>query len=120
VSKSAFSKYLASIQAKIGMHIVSVEHIQRNIDSFRTSVEARINVQESQAKLDENETELVKTRSKIDRLKNFFIVHERWSKRKDRVIGFVVWAPPPGVSNAPHCYTRDLCVVELYKDKSRT
>jgi hypothetical protein len=94
VSKSAFSKYLASIQAKIGMHIISIEHIQRNIDSLRTRVEAGINVQDSQAKLDENETELVKTRSKIDRLKNFFIVHERRSKCKDRVIGFVVWAPP--------------------------
>lgn len=68
-----------------------------------------INVEESQIKLDENFAELTKTRTKINGL--------GWSKTKDRAIGFVCWAPSIGVGAAPHRYTRDLCVIELYKDK---
>jgi len=118
MGKPAFTNYLASIQALIGTLIDSTEYIQRTNTTFRNRVEAGTNVQESQAKLDENEAELLKTRRKIDKLKKFFVdIKKRWSKRKDRVIGFVAWAPPIGVGVAPHRYTRDLCVVELYKDK---
>ncbi|GJJ08359.1 hypothetical protein Clacol_002573 [Clathrus columnatus] len=77
-----------------------------------------INVEDLQAKLKKNEVELAETRIKINKLKTFFVdIKKRWSKLKDRVIGFVAWAPPIGVGVAPHRYTRDLCVIELYKDK---
>lgn len=99
----AFTNYLASIQALIGTHIDSVESLEKKIDTLRTRLQGRINVQESQIKLDENEAELAKTRTKIDNLKKFFVdIKKRWSKSKDRVIGFVRWAPPIGVSVAPH------------------
>ncbi|TFY75008.1 hypothetical protein EWM64_g9004 [Hericium alpestre] len=114
----AFTNYLASIQALIGMHIDSVESLEKKINTLRTRVQDGINVQESQTKLDENEAELAKTRTKIDSLKKFFVdIKKSWSKPKDRVIGFVRWAPPIGAGVAPHRYTRDLCVIELYKDK---
>ncbi|KAI0320034.1 hypothetical protein OF83DRAFT_1169689 [Amylostereum chailletii] len=114
----AFKNYLASVQALIGMHINSVESLEKKIDTLRTRVRDRINVEESQTKLDENEAELAKTRTKIDNLKKFFVdIKKRWSKSKDRVIGFVRWAPPIGVGVAPYRYTRDLCVIELYKEK---
>jgi len=114
----AFTNYLASIQAQIGMHVDSVEYFERKINTFRTRVQDGINVQESQIKLDENVAELAKMRTKIDELKKFFInIKKKWSKPKDHVIGFVAWAPPIGVGVAPHLYTRDLCVIELYKDK---
>ena len=114
----AFTNYLASIQAVIGTHIDSVESLEKKINTLRTRVQDGINVQESQIKLDENEAELAKTRTKIDDLKKFFVdIKKRWSKPKDRVIGFVCWAPPIGVGVAPHRYTRDLCVIELYKEK---
>ncbi|KIO23305.1 hypothetical protein M407DRAFT_214897 [Tulasnella calospora MUT 4182] len=116
----AFTNYLASIQALIGTHIDSVEPLERKINTFSTRVQNGINVKESQIKLDENTAELAKTRIKIDNLKRFFVeIKKRWSKPKDRVIGFVRWAPPIGVGVAPHRYTRDLCVIELYKDKFR-
>ncbi|KAI0262720.1 hypothetical protein BC834DRAFT_925125 [Gloeopeniophorella convolvens] len=114
----AFTNYLVSIQALIGTHIDSVEYLENKINTLKTRVQDGINVEESQIKLDENEAELSKTRTKIDNLKTFFVdIKKRWSKRKDRVIGFVRWAPPIGAGVAPHRYTRDLCVIELYKDK---
>jgi hypothetical protein len=114
----AFTNYLAFIQAQIGTHVDSVEPFERKINTFRTRVQNGINVQESQIKLDENVAELAKTRTKIVELKKFFVnIKKKWRKPKDRVIGFVAWAPPIGVGVPPHPYTRDLCVIELYKDK---
>ncbi|KAM5533614.1 hypothetical protein V8D89_012727 [Ganoderma adspersum] len=114
----AFRNYLASIQAVIGMHIDTVETLEKKINTLKTRSRDGINVEKSQTKLDENEAELAKTRTKIDILKNFFVdIRKRWSKPKDRVIGFVRWAPPIGAGVAPHRYTRDLCVIELYKEK---
>ncbi|EJC99999.1 uncharacterized protein FOMMEDRAFT_142497 [Fomitiporia mediterranea MF3/22] len=114
----AFTNYLASIQALIGTHIDSVEYLEEKINTLKTRVQDGINVQESQIKLDENEVELAKAHTKIDNLKKFFVdIKKRWSKSKDRVVGFVRWAPPIGAGVAPHRYTRDLCVIELYKEK---
>jgi hypothetical protein len=114
----SFRNYLAYIQTLIGAHIDSVEYLERKINTLRTRVQDGINVQESQTKLEENEAELAQTRTKIDNLKKFYVnIKKRWSKSKDRVIGFVRWAPPIGAGVAPHRYTRDLCVIELYKEK---
>ena len=113
-----FANYLTSIQALIGTYIDLVEPLERKINTLRTRVQDRINVQELQTKLDENEAELVKMGTRIVNLKKFFVdIKKRWSKSKDRVIGFVRWAPPIGAGVAPHRYTRDLCVIELYKEK---
>ena len=114
----AFKKYLASIQALIGTCLDTVESLEKKITKFRGRVRDQINVDESQKKLRECEAELSNTRTKIDNLKAFFVnVKKKWSKPKDRVIGFVRWAPPIGVGAAPHRYARDLCVIELYKNK---
>jgi hypothetical protein len=115
---AAFTNYLTSIQALIGMYIDSVESYEKKINTLRTRVQNRINIQESQTKLDENEAELTKMRTKIDNLKKFFVdIKKRWSKSQDQVIGFICWAPPNGAGVAPHRYTRDLCVIELYKNR---
>jgi hypothetical protein len=114
----AFTNYLASIQALIGTHIDSVESLEKKINTYSNRVRDGINVQESQIKLDGAEADLANTRIKIETLKKFFVdIKKRWSKPKDRVIGFVRWAPPIGVGVSPHRYTRDLCVIELYKEK---
>jgi hypothetical protein len=114
----AFTNYLASIQALIGTYIDSAESLEKKINALKTRVQDGINVQESQIELDENEAELAKTRTKIDNVKKFFVdTKKRWSKPKDRVIGFVRWAPSIGVCVSPHRYTCDLCVIELYKEK---
>lgn len=117
----AFKNYLASIQALIGTHMNVVESLEKKITTFRRRVEDGVNVADSQKKLVEHETDLTNTRTKIDDLKNFFVdIKTKWSKPKQRVIGFVRWAPPIGVGAAPHRYTRDLCVVELDKAKFKS
>ncbi|KAH8116061.1 hypothetical protein DFH11DRAFT_1507017 [Phellopilus nigrolimitatus] len=118
---TAFKNYLASIQALIGTLIYTVSSLEKKITTFRDRVQDGINVEESQKKLDEHETQLANTRAKIEDLKNFFVnIKKRWSKAKERVIGFVRWAPSIGVGVAPHSYTRDLCVIELDKEKFRS
>jgi hypothetical protein len=117
----AFTNYLASIQALISTCINAVESLEKKIATFRGQVQDNINLDESQRKLNEYEIELTKTRIKIVDLKDFFVrVKKTLSKPRDRVIGFVRWAPPIGVGVAPHRYTRDLCVIELYKDKFKS
>ncbi|KIJ11038.1 hypothetical protein PAXINDRAFT_101831, partial [Paxillus involutus ATCC 200175] len=114
----AFTNYLVSIQAHIGTFLETVESIERKISTLTIRVRDGINLPESQIKLDENVAELGKIRPKIDVFKAFYVnIKNGWSKIKQRVIGYVVWAPPIGVGVAPHQYTRDLCVVELYKDR---
>ncbi|KAF7321492.1 hypothetical protein MKEN_00670000 [Mycena kentingensis (nom. inval.)] len=118
MGQAAFTNYLASIQAAINMYNDAAEVFETKISKFRARLQDGTGGQDMQAKLEENETELAKTRTKIDKLKQFFVeIKKRWSKTKDRVIGFVRWAPPIGVNITPHGYTRDLCVIELYKEK---
>lgn len=116
----AFKNYLASIQVLIGTHIDAVEILERKVSTLRDRVQRGVNIADSQKKLDESTAELAKTRTKIEDLKEFFVdIKKHWSKAKDRVIGFVCWAPSLGVGVAPHRYTRDLCVIELDKTKFR-
>ncbi|CAE6530617.1 unnamed protein product [Rhizoctonia solani] len=114
----AFTNYLVSIQAHIGTLLETVESIDRKINTLTIRVRDGVNIPESQIKLDENVAELGKIHRKIDVFKAFYVdIKKGWSKIKQRVIGYVVWAPPIGVGVAPYQYTRDLCVVELYKDR---
>ncbi|KAG9092620.1 hypothetical protein FS749_015563 [Ceratobasidium sp. UAMH 11750] len=118
MGQSAFTNYLVSIQAAISTYNDAAEVLETKISKLRARLQGGTDDQESQAKLEENEAELAKTRTKIEKLKQFFVeIKKRWSKARDRVIGFVRWAPPIGVGVAPHGYTRDLCVIELYKEK---
>ncbi|KAJ3724143.1 hypothetical protein DFJ43DRAFT_1226334 [Lentinula guzmanii] len=117
----AFKIYLASIQALISTLIDAVASLEKKITTFRGRVQAGVDVVESQRKLGEHEAALANTSIKIDDLKNFFVnIKKNWCKAKDRVIGFVRWAPSIGVGVAPHRYTRDLCVIELDKKKFRS
>ena len=114
----AFRNYLASIQAIIGTYIDAIEALDKKINMLRTRLQEGINVEESQTKLDENEAQLATMHTKVNGLKKFYVdIRNRWSKPNDRVIGFVRWAPPIGTGVAPHRYTCDVCVIELYKEK---
>ncbi|PIL25967.1 hypothetical protein GSI_11721 [Ganoderma sinense ZZ0214-1] len=116
----AFKDYVTSIQALIGTLIDTRDILTKQINTLKTRLQDGINVEESQTslRLAEAEAELFKTDNKINGLKEFYIdIRYRWNKPKDRVIGFVRWAPPIGSGVAPYRYTRDLCVIELYKEK---
>ncbi|KAG8981790.1 hypothetical protein FRB90_006987, partial [Tulasnella sp. 427] len=110
----AFTKYLTSIQALIGTLNKTIDSPERTANKLRSVVEAG----GDGAQLEVAEGELTKNRREILALKKFFVdLKKNWSKSKDRIICYVLWAPPIGVGVPPHRYTRDLCVIELYKDK---
>jgi septal ring factor EnvC (AmiA/AmiB activator) len=116
-----FTNYLASIQANIGSLNDTVDSLEKRTRTLTRRVEAGgDDAQKSAGELAETQDQLAKTVTKIDALKAFFVdVKKRWSKLKDRVIGYIVWAPPIGVGVPPHRYTRDLCVIKLDKKKFR-
>ena len=94
----AFRNYSSSIQAEVDM-LIDIARVQDGI-----------NVDESQRRLGEYDIQLANRRSKIEDFKDFFVdIKERWSKSKDRVIGFVCWARSLGIRVAPARYMRDLC-----------
>ena len=117
----AFTNYLASIQANIGTLNDTVHSLEKRTRTLTRRVEAGgDDAQKSAGELAETQDQLTKTVTKIDALKAFFVdVKKRWSKLNDRVIGYVVWAPPIGVGVPPHRYTRDLCVIKVNKKKFR-
>lgn len=113
----AFTNYLASIQVEIGTLIDSVDAIEKKITTLTSNVQNGIGLPQSQIDLNTHVAENDRLRGKINVLKDFFVdIKNRWGKITRRVIGHVVWAPPIGVGVAPHRYTRDLCVVQLYKE----
>jgi len=115
-----FMNYKFSIRAHIGTLLDAVQSLKKRVDSNKRRVEDGVDVDRSKVILQENEVELSKTERHINELKRFFLIIEgRWAKRKDRVIGHVVWAPPVVTGQPPHNYTCNLCVVELDKVKFR-
>lgn len=118
MGKPAFENYLLSIEAHIGTHLETIESIERKIKTLTTRVRDQVNLVESQKSLAENVAELEKARTKIDVLQAFYSsIKKGWGQIEQRIVGYVIWAPPIGVGVSSHQYTRDFCVVELYKDR---
>ena len=114
----AFETYLASIKELIQTLTYTVESLENQTRRLKDRVQDGINVHESRVELGVNEAVLAPMQHKLDNVKTFFTdIKNGWSQPKDRVVGFVRWAPPIGVGVAPHGYTRDLCVVELHKER---
>lgn len=118
MGKAAFTNYLFSIQTLIGANVDTVKSLERKIQALNTGIQGGINIQQSLAKLAELEADVAKLSAKTAVLQDFFVdIKRRFSKARDRVIGFVRWSPPIGTGVPPHRYTRDVCVIELYKEK---
>ncbi|TFY57702.1 hypothetical protein EVG20_g8437 [Dentipellis fragilis] len=107
MGSTASDNYVASIRAKIVSITYTVSYLDRQAASYeRRRAEAEVGTPESQ-----------KTRTHIDTLKDFYTtVLEKWRNPKDRIIGYVDWAPPIAAV-PPHRCTRDLCVIKLDKRK---
>ena len=106
----AFVKFLASIKACISTLIRMVQHLEMRVNMFKQNLD--------DSSLAETEQELADTTSQIAKVKEFYIeVTTHWSKPENRVIGYVVWAPPIALSAPPHGSTTDVCVIKLDKKK---
>ena len=72
------------------------------------------NAEQAARKLVETQQELSKTQEAITEIQKFLQqIRANWLKPKDRIIGYVVWAPSISVSTAPHNYTKDVCIIKL-------
>lgn len=114
----AFTDYLVTIQDRIETIKVSVDDIEKRIATLILKVENGVGLPQSQSDLDDHVVERDRLRRKIDALRAFFVdLNKRLGKLSQRIIGHIAWSPPLGVGVAPQKYTRDLCVVELYKQR---
>lgn len=114
----AFTDYLATIQDHIKTLEVSVNDFEETIATLKLKVDNGVGLPQSQSDLDDRVVKRDMLRRKSDALRAFFVdLTKRWGKLSQRIIGHVAWSPPLGVGVAPHQYTRDLCVVELYKKR---
>ena len=119
MGSKAFTNFLISIRGHIGTMNCKVGILEKQLTMLTARSEGGgPNAEQATRELVETQHQLNKTRMAIEELKKFFVkVKKQWTKPKDRVIGHVVWAPPTGVSTAPHGYTKDICVVKLNKRK---
>jgi hypothetical protein len=115
----AFANLLASIQAQIGTLNNTVSVLERRVATYTRKVqEGGPNAAQAASDLAATEADKTKKQATIEDLKNFFVeLKKEWSELNDRVIGYVVWAPPISVSNPPHGYTKDVCVIKLDEKK---
>ena len=112
----AFNYFLASIQAKIGNLNNTVTVLEKRAASYKRKADAG-NAQ-AERDLAATEDDMKNRKEAIEALKAFFVTMKKdWSEVNDRVIGHVVWAPPITGLNAPHGYTKDVCVIKLDKKK---
>ena len=112
----AFNGFLASIQAKIGNLNITITVLEKRATSYKNKADAG-NAQAA-TDLAATEDDMKNKKAAIEALKAFFVTMKRkWSKVNDRVIGHVVWASPISGLNAPHGYTKDVCVIKLNKKK---
>ncbi|CAE6532659.1 unnamed protein product [Rhizoctonia solani] len=119
---NAFDDFLTSIQLRISTLNVSVAALRKRIATFKKRADA--GDQQVATELGKAEVAEKDTIEAIEKLKTFFLKMEPgWSKPEDRVIGYVVWAPPIGVgappvgAGIPHGYTKDVCVIKLDEKK---
>ncbi|KAF9049028.1 hypothetical protein BJ165DRAFT_1464129 [Panaeolus papilionaceus] len=112
-----FQSYRRSIRDLMVSPILSAWNYQEEVSRLTTEVESGVGLPQSRNDLERAEKDLIEARENLDRIKEFYThMVKNCSPRKNRIIGFVVWSPSLG-PGAPHHYTRDLCIVELYKDK---
>ncbi|KZP21618.1 hypothetical protein FIBSPDRAFT_891079 [Athelia psychrophila] len=103
----AFNNFLASIQAKIS-----------NLNKTITRTKAEASGAQAVIDLAATKGNMKKMKEVIEALKAFFVTMKKdWSEVNKHVIGHVVWAPPITGFNAPHSYTKDVCVIKLDKQK---
>ena len=90
--------------------------MEKNIRSHTAS--AADGNKQAAADLAKFQQKLDNAKTTITELRDFFATLKRdWSEVSNRVIGYVVWAPPITGLTPPDGYTRDVCVIEFDKEK---
>jgi hypothetical protein len=115
----AFSDLLVSTQGHIGTLNDTVEVSEMLIKTLTAKLQGSGSEdKEAEKELMDYQRELTSTRTAIGELKEFYReISRHWSKAKNRVIGYVAWAPPISYMTPPHGHTVDVCVIKLDKEK---
>jgi hypothetical protein len=117
MGNKAFISFLISIQGHIGTLNNVVVVLEKQVTTLTARSEGvGPNIEQAARQLVETRHQLGQTRAAIEELKKFFVkMKKQWTKPKDRVIGYVVWAP--SISFSTTSYTKDVCVVKLNEKK---
>ncbi|KAL5633143.1 hypothetical protein ACGC1H_003589 [Rhizoctonia solani] len=111
-----FNHFLTSIQAQIGTLIYTVTVLEKQVATHTRKAQA--GNQQAASDLARTQADLDKKKTAIEELKKFFVkMKGKWSGLNNRVIGYVVWAPPIGLFTPPHGYNKDVCVIRLDEKK---
>jgi hypothetical protein len=114
----AFSDLLISTQGRIGTMNTTVTLLEKEIQALTMLLENNPGRTGTEQELTKYRGELDNSRAAIGELTEFYRKVKRdWSKPKDRIIGYVFWAPPISFSTSPNGYTVDVCVIKLYEEK---
>ncbi|CAE6450737.1 hypothetical protein ACGC1H_006560 [Rhizoctonia solani] len=113
---NAFDDLLASVKALIGTLNNTVTVLKKSVNRHAALAEG--GDPQAVADLAKVQRNLDDTRDMIAELRKFFATLKKdWSEINNRIIGHVVWSPPIAAGTDPHCYTRDVCVIKLDKEK---
>ncbi|CAE6480993.1 unnamed protein product [Rhizoctonia solani] len=112
----AFTDFLTSIQARIDHLNFNVTFYEKQIAAYTMKTQA--GNQQAASYLATTQAEMDKKKAAIEALKTFFVrIKKEWSGLNNRIIGYVVWAPPIVARAPPHGYTKDVCVIRLDEGK---
>lgn len=115
-----FAAYKASLRRYFDTLQDAAQSLEKRVETYKRKVEEDSDPGRSKVLLHENEVELSKTKRHMEELQDHFsTIRDKWSDRKNRIIGHVVWAPPIGTGQDPDGFSCDLCVVQLSKKKFR-
>jgi hypothetical protein len=115
----AYSDLLISTKGRIGTLNDTVVILERFINTLTTKLQGDGSEdKKAEKELTGYQGELASTRTAIVDLKRFYQeINKNWSKAKNRVIGYVAWAPPISYITPPHGHTVDVCIIKLDKEK---
>jgi hypothetical protein len=121
----AWNNYLYSIQVHIEDRECTLKLLERDILRLTTKIHegnhSPAKTAEHQANLEQKMHDLPYLQAEVSAAKEFQAnIQCHWNGKQSRIMGHVLWSPPYGVGDDPYPYSRDLCIIELDKDKFRS
>ncbi len=115
----AFTNLLTSTKDRIETMVKAVDALGKRVERLSLlAVGGGTNAEESPLDLEDTVLQFNLAQIAVTELKEFMVkIRKEWTKPKDRIIGYVAWAPAIAWQTPPYGYTKDLCVIKL--DKKR-
>ena len=115
LGSKAYPDALKAMTDKIGRELIFVEHCKRELSALKAVEGEDTVVADARQELEGKLTKAEKTIAAVDEFHGEITKH--WSTASQRVLGFVIYAPPISVSTGLKQFTEDWALIELYRDK---